>query len=259
MSERKENIVADFTTVTIDYNTGTDAASVWTGATITFAGTAGANEFRWQRTGGGGVAGTASAAWPNIIKPGANAVVEEMWAFKSDAVGLKINYDGTTGHPQHARFNFDALGSPASAMQFTAYQDSVPTAPTPGTQTANAVDGRNIINGHATDTTSSSYFKINAFGTGVPAAGQETPATSGVVGATMLATSGTAGSVSPGTAAWLATWQSAQGLVQYITAPAIWKVTTAGFWYINSILWVGPNMQTGIMVWTPFFLSYTWT
>jgi hypothetical protein len=256
--------MADYTTVTVAINTQTtDAgAPTMTGTVIAFGGTAGANEFRWQRTGGGGGAATGSAAWPNIIKPGATAFVEECWAFTADTTGVQAKGYPTAPGTQWSRafaYSFDALGSPASAMQMSAFQDSVPTTPTAGTQTANAVTGSNIVNGQATDSTSTSYFKMNAYGSGFPAAGaQETPAAASL-SSTPAVTNGSAGSVSPAAAAWLATWQSAQGWLQFITAPSVAKVTTAFLWYFNCALFVGPNMQTGIMVWAPFVLQYTWT
>jgi hypothetical protein len=263
--------LADFTTVTIDYNasTGTDATPVWTGTTIAFGGSSGANEFRWQRTGGGGGAATGNAAWPNIIKPGANAFVEECWAFSADTTGSKCLGYPTAPGTQWARafrFNFDANGSPASAMQFTAFQDTADTTPTQNSQTANATDGRNIINGNTTDCgtgvsgSSPSYFKANAFGSGKPSGGQETP-TSASLSSTPAITNGTAGAVSPSAGAWIATnWQSMQGWISYIQAPALY-VTAAGvgYWYFNCALWVGPNMATGNMVWVPFCIQYTWT
>jgi hypothetical protein len=241
-----------------------------TGTTIAFGGSAGANEFRWQRTGGGGTATTGSAAWPNIIKPGANAFVEECWAFVVDASGgVKVAGYPTAPGTQWSRafaFSFDALGSPASAMQFSAFQDTADTTPTQGSQTANATDGRNIINGNTTDCgtgvsgSSPSYFKINAYGCGYPAAGaQETPAAASL-SSTPAITNGTAGAVVPGAGAWIATnWQSAQGWISYIQGTGVAKVTTAFYWYFNCALWVGPNMQTGSMVWVPFCLQYTWT
>ena len=252
--------MADYTTVQIGFNEGTDGAADWTGNAIAFGGTAGANELRWQRTGGGGVGSTASASWPNIVKPGATAAVEEMWAFTANTTGLKVNYDGTIGPTLSLRFDFDANGSPASTMQFSAFQDTSDTTPTPGTQTANATDGSNIINGSAGDTGSTSYLKANAFGCGYPAAGsQETPATTGNAGTTCLVTSGTAGPLTPGAGAWLTTWQSLQGWTQYTTGTGVVKVTTAFFWYLALMMFVGPNMQTGNMVFCPLTLQYTWT
>jgi hypothetical protein len=265
--------MADYTNIYINTNGqqtlgSTDSSATWTAndaTSIAFGGSAGANEFRWQRTGGGGTTSTGSAAWPNIIRPVANAAVEEMWAFTGDTAGVKIvAYTGANDHHMQMRFSFDALATPASAVQFSAFQDTADTTPTAGTQTNNATDGRNIINGHATDTSSTSYLKINAFGSGYPSAGsQETPSTStAAAGTTPTATTGTAGSVATTAADWLNThvaWQSAQGWIQYITAVSIAKATTAYYWYFVSMLFVGPNMGTGSMVFCPYVIQYTWT
>lgn len=256
--------MSDFTTVTIDYNSGagTDASPIWTGTTIAFGGSAGANEFRWARTGGGGAA-IASASWPFIVRPVANALVEECWAFSADTTGLKcLGYPTTTAafFSRAFRFNFDALGSPASAMQLTAYQDTANTAPTPGTQANGISTWANIVNGHATDTSSTAYIKGVIFGSGVPTGGsQETPAAASLATALTI-TDGTAGAISPAAAAWVLThWQSLQGATQFLQAPALWKVLTAGFWYFNLAVFTGPNMGTGTMVGVPMNLTYTWT
>jgi hypothetical protein len=254
--------MADFSAVTTDYNSGagTDASPVWTGTTMAMGGSGGANEARWQRTGGGGTTSTSSANWPYVIRPGANAAVEECYIFTADTTGLKVTtYDGSRTASRMFRLNFDNLGSPASKMQFSAFQDTSLTTPTPGTQTAQATDGRNIINGHATDTSSTAYLKGNVFGTGFPSGGaQETPA-AGAAGTTLAATSGTAGSVSPSAAAFLTTWQSLQGWTQYITAPSIAASLTAFYWYFVLALYVGPNMQTGTFVFCPWVIQYTYT
>lgn len=249
-------ILADITTVQMKYNTGSDGTPTWSGTAIAFGGTGdGANEFRWQRTGGGGGPTTGYASWPNIIKPGSNAAVEEMYAFSANTTGLKIQtYDGGRTYARVLQFDFSTGGTPASAMQFSAFQDAANTTPTAGSQTANATDGRNIVNG-SSDTSNTSYFKINAYGTGYKQGGsQETPA-AGNVGTTLAATSGTAGSATTGDGAWLATWQSAQGWIQYITAFATAVTNTAFQWYIACALYVGPNMSTGNMFWAPFVLQ----
>lgn len=257
--------MSDFTTVTIDYNSGagTDATPVWTGTTMAFGGSAGANEMRWQRTGGAGGASTASASWPFIVRPAANALVEQCWVFTADTTGLQaLGYPTTTTafFSRAFRINFDALGTPASAMQLTAYQDTANTAPTPGTQANGVTTGANIVNGHATDTGSASYLKGQIYGSGVPTGGaQETPAAASL-STTVAASDGTAGAITPSAAAWVAThWQSLQGAVQYLQAPSIWKAVTAGFWYFNLALFVGPNMGTGTFVFVPVNLTYTWT
>lgn len=232
----------------MDYNSGagTDATPVWTGTTISFGGSAGANEFRWQRTGGAGGPATASANWPFIVRPAANALVEQCWAFSADTTGLQcLGYPTTvTAFFSRAfRFNFDALGNPVSAMQFSAYQDTANTAPSPGTQANGITTWANIVNGHATDTGSTSYIKGQIYGSGFPTGGaQETPAAAGLT-TTVAASDGTAGAISPSAAAWVAThWQSLQGAVQWLQAPSIAKPLQAFFWYYNCALFIGPNM-----------------
>lgn len=256
--------ISDFTAVTIDYNSGagTDASPVWTGTTIAFGGSAGANEFRWQQTGGAGGAATASASWPFIVRPASNALVTQCWAFSADATGLQCKGYPTTLSAMFSnafRINFDALGTPASAMQLSAFQDTANTAPSPGTQANGVSTFANIVNGHATDTSSTSYLKGQVYGSGVPTGGaQETPAAASLSLA-ITATAGIAGAISPAAAAWITTaWQSLQGAVQFIQAPSIWKAVTAGFWYFNMALIIGPNMGTGTFVGVPINLTYTW-
>jgi hypothetical protein len=251
--------MADYTTVTMNGNSGTDAASVYT-TTIQFGGTLGANEWRWATTGLGG-AGIASAAWPNVIKPGATQPVGELWACTGDAVCVKMNYAGDNTHPQMGRFSFDALGSPASAMQLSAFQDISDTTPVPGVQVANSSNGQNIINGQTADSNNTSYLKGQVFGCGFPAAGaQETPAAvTGAFGGTLTVTSGSAGALVAAAAAWLTNWQSFQGWLQYAQGTATPKVLQAFFWYWALAMFVGPSMQTGNMIFCPLTLQYTWT
>ncbi len=94
--------------------------------------------------------------------------------------------------------------------------------------------------GHATDTSSTAYLKGTLFGddqTANPAAGN--------AGTTLAVTSGTAGSVSPGAGAWLATWQSLQGAIQFITHRRTPAATTAGKIFFSLALFTGPNMSLG--------------
>jgi len=252
--------VVDYTTApTMQGNSGTDASVTWT-TTIAFGGSGGANEWRWASTGLGGAA-IASAAWPNVIKPASVQTVGELWACTGDAVCVKMNYAGDNTHPQQGRFSFDATGSPASQMQVSAFQDTADTTPVPGTQVANSTNGQNIVNGQTVDTSNTSYLKGQVFGCGFPAAGaQETPATvTGAFGGTPSATSGAAGAVTAGAAAWLTNWQSFQGWIQYAQGTATPKVLTAFYWYWALIMYVGPNMQTGNMIFCPLTLQYTWT
>lgn len=240
--------MTDFTTLNLQYNTGTDAAPTWTGTAIAFGGSTGANELRWANSVAGMTGGTGSAAWAYYARPAATAAVNQLWAFTTDTTGSQVaTYDGSNGKSNVLRWNWDNTGTFASAPQFSAFSDSTHTAPVPGTQPGGQ-SGSPVVNGNVTDTSSTSYLKYNAYGFGVTSGGvQQTPA-AGAAGTTLLATSGTAGAVSPGSAAFLTTWQSAQGWTQYIVDGQTPQAATAGFWYWTCVLFTGPNMSTGTML-----------
>lgn len=231
--------MSDFTTFNLQYNTGTDASPTWTGTAIAFGGTSGANELRWASS--GATTTTASASWPYITRTASVFTVAQLWAFTSDAVGLQVNtYTGTNANSNVLRWNWDSVGTFAAAPQFSLFNSTAHTTPTAG-------DG-SIAGGNSTDTSSTSYLKINAYGYGVDTGGtQQTPA-AGSLTTAVAATDGTAGAVSPGTGAWIAThWQSAQGWTQYILDAVVPKATTAGFWYWTCVMYVGPGMTTGTL------------
>lgn len=208
-------------------------------------GSAGANELRWATSAGGT---TASASWPYVNRPASVTAVAQMWAYTADATGSQVaTYTGDNTKANVLRFNWDNLGTYASAPSFTAYGDNTHTTPVAGQQTTATGAGGPLINGSA-DTSNTAYLKANAYGYGVDTAGvQQTPA-AGAAGTTFGATVGTAGAVSPGTGAWLATWQSLQGGTQFIQDAVIPKALTAGFWYFTLILWAGPNLATGSLL-----------
>lgn len=240
--------MADFTTLTLDANAGTavtDAAPTWNAMTP-----GGANyEVRFCATGTGG-ASIASASWPIYPPPASVGVVPEAWVYLgSDNSGGKQvkTYDGTTAHYMQFRWNWDNLGTFASAPIISAYKDNTYPAASAGTQPSYPGDGSSIVNGQSSDTSSTSYLKANAYGYGVDTGGvQQTP--SGNAGGTLAATSGTAGAVNPATGAWLSTWQSLQAATQYIQDAVTPKATTAGFWYFVAALYSGPNMMGGTLV-----------
>lgn len=232
---------------------------MWTGAALSFGGAGGANELRFADTGAGTGPSIASANWPYTTRPVAGvAPVRELWAYSADAVGLKVaTYDGGRSNANVLRLAFSGDGTLASAPRVSSFANSTNPVPVPGTQGNNPTDGANIINGHATDTGSASYLKFNMYGSGMTNAGaQETPA-AGAVGTTLNATSGTAGSVSPAPASWLAAWQSAQGWIQYITSPAIPKPMTAFYWYMSMALFMGVNELPGISPFCPLVFDYS--
>lgn len=208
-AEERNNTIADFTSINVQYNTGTDGSPTWTSTALSFGGSAGANELRWANT-GGGAASTSSANWPYFTRPSSGtATVPEMWAFTANTTGLQVaTYTGDNTKANVLRWNWDNTGTFAAAPQFSAFGDNTHATPSAGTQPG-AQSGSPIVNGQSSDTSSTSYLKINAYGNG----SSQAPS-AGSVGTNPSATTGTAGSVSPGSAAWLSTWQSAQGYVK---------------------------------------------
>ena len=200
---------------------------------------------------GAGVGNIASASWPTYTRPAATGVVPECWAYlgSDNSGGLKVTtYDGTTAHYKQFLVSWDAVGTFAGAPIISAWKDNTYPAASPGTQPSPG-DGSAIVNGHATDTSSTSYLKANAYGRGTAASGsvQDTPSAN--AGGTLAVTTGTAGAVSPPvTPAWLATWQSLQAATQYIQDAVTPQATFAGLWYFVIALFTGPNMQGGTLV-----------
>ena len=252
--------MADYTTINMQYQTGTDASPVWTGTAISLSGSAGANEFRMAITGGG--TSIASASWPFMAKPGSGTTaVTSLYAYTADTTGLQVTtYTGDNTKARVLRWNFDNTGNPVTAMQVGAFANSTHTAPSPGTQPPGANNDA-FTNGHATDTSSRSYIKFNLYGSGLTAGGsQETPS-AGTVGTLPTATTGTTGSVTTTAGNWLNTngaWQDAQGFTDYITGVAIPQTATAFFWYMTVIFWIGANITAGS--WTPLItLQYSYS
>lgn len=234
--------MADFSSIVPCYNSIDDHTVNW--VPFAFGGSGGSNELRWCSP-GAGAAGTASAAWPQYSRPGAVAAVGEAWVFASDASGTQVDmYDGGRTYANQFCISYDATGHYAAAPTLTAYSDNTHTAPSPGTQPGTE-SGSPIINGANPDTGTSpitSYLKGNLYGddqVGNPAAG--------TVGTTLAATTGTLGSVSPGAAAWLATWQSLQGVISYVTHRRTPAATTAGKIFFTLSLWTGPSMSLGLL------------
>lgn len=248
--------MTDFSVFKTQTNAGaavTDAAPTWVDLPFATAN----NELRICGA-GAGAAGTASASWPAYLRPAVTGVIPEMWAFTADATGLKMpTYDGTTAHYMQWRLNWDAVGTFASAPILSAWGDNTLAAASPGTQPG-AQSGSPFINGHATDTGSTSYIKANAYGRGTAASGSTQDTPSANAAGTLAVTSGTAGAVSPPvTPAWLATWQSLQAATQYIQDAVTPQATFAGFWYIVLAFFTGPNMSGGTSL-PVVGVSYTW-
>lgn len=221
------------------WNSGTDATPVWNA--VSFGGSAGANEIRWAAS-GAGAGSTASANWPQYSRPASTGAVPELWAFSTDTSGTKVaTYTGDNTKANVGAIDFDNTGTFATAPTFTAYGDNTHQAPSAGTQPGGQ-SGSPIVNGQNPDTgtsTITSYLKFNEYGddqTGNP--------TAGTVGTLPTATTrNAAGSVSPGAAAWLTTWQDLMGTVAYVTHRRTPAATTAGKMFFTLILFTGPGMS----------------
>lgn len=233
----------------MQYNTGTDAAPVWTGAAIAFGGSGGANELRWAPA-SGATGTTSSANWPYVTRPtSGTAAIPQLWAFTANTTGSQVaTYDGSNTNSRVLRWDFDGNGTLAAAFQFSAFGDNTHTAPSPGTQPGGQ-SGSPIVNGSA-DTSNTSYLKLNAYGYGVDASGaQQTPAAGSLL-TPVAAGDGTAGSVSPASGAWIAThYQSAQGWAQYVLDGVISNTFGhAGDWYWVCVLFTGVGQSTGTLL-----------
>lgn len=236
--------MADYGTIGLEPNTGTDASPVW-GTAITLSGSGGNNQMRL----GSGTATTGSANWPFIARPVAGtSAITQLWACTTDTSCAQVStYTGDNTKANVFRWSFDNAGNPTSAMQWSFFGDSTHTAPTPGTQPPGTHQDP-FTNGQITDTSNTSYIKINAYGSGLTAAGvQETPA-AGTIGTMPAATTGTAGATTTTAGNWLNTngaWTSAQGFVQYILGGAIVHTAQAFKWYGSAIVFLGANISTG--------------
>lgn len=235
----------DFTTFNLQFNKGTDASPDWTGNAVPFGGSAGANEGRFVSSGLGATGGTSSAAWPLTTKPPTGTgVYNQWWAFSADTTGVQSVYTGDNTIARVMRWNWDNLGTFASALQFSVFDSTSHNAPSPGTQPS-------IVNG-SSDTSNTSYVKANAYGS------NQTPS-AGSVGSAPSATTGTNGAVSPAnTPAWLTNWQDLAGWSHYILGPATPPATTAGNWYITPILFYGANQSAATYTWV-LTLQYSYT
>lgn len=242
--------MADFTTLTMQGNHGTLGSPVWVEV-----GPTANHEVRWSDSATQN--GVASANWPAMIRPGSTSIVSYTYAYTADATGWGLLSGQASPCPAYAesnylwaRWNWDAVGTFASAPIFTAF-------PTTGHGSITRGDG-SLLGGADPDTGSTpnerSYLKGNAFGrvdsAGVPVAGPTNPP---------AVTDGSTGSVSPTAGAnWLANFQGLMGDNDYITAPFTPAATTADQWSLHFALFTGPNMTpaTYTVVMT---LKYTWT
>ena len=230
--------MADFSTLQIQANTGTQATPVWSNVPAWGAGTGQELRFLDVNTAGA----TASASWPYMTRPAATAAVPYLYVFSADTTSLGVL--GTTSTTPaaftnasylQARINYDAVGSFASAPILTAYPTNAHAAVTRG--------DNSLLGGNTTDTgaTARSYLKANMFGrvvtAGAPAAA---PTNAPVV------TDGTTGAVTPTAGAnWATNFQGLQGDNDWLQFPATPAATTADNINIMIALFTGPNQSTG--------------
>jgi hypothetical protein len=204
---------------------------------------------------------TASASWPYMTRPGTATLVPYIYAFSADTTSLGVlgttsttpyNYSTTTllnAAYLQARWNWDNVGTFASAPIFTAYASTAHAAIVRNTPSGD------ILAGQTTDTgaTQRSYLKGQGFGrvvsAGAPAAA---PANVPVI------TDGATGALVPTAGAnWLTNWQGLQGDNDYIQFPSTPAATTADQWNVMFGLFTGPNMAAGS--YTPTLsLKYTY-
>ncbi|MBA7586338.1 hypothetical protein ES708_28336 [subsurface metagenome] len=241
--------MADFSVLKMEANHGTLIAPVWVEV-----GPTANHEVRWSDS--DTQKNVDSAAWPAMIRPAATAIVSYTYAYTAVATGNGfISAAGENDCPAYskdnylwARWNWDDLGTFASAPIFTAYPTDA--------HGAVARDDGSLLGGKIADTggTGFSYLKGNAFGqvdsVAPPAEG---PANAPVV------TDGTVGSVSPAAGAnWLGNFQSLQGDNDFITAPFTPAATTADKWSLHFALFTGPN-ETPALYEVILCTKYTWT
>jgi hypothetical protein len=240
--------MADFTSLVLAANTGTQSTPTWTN--ITGAG----SEVRWSDV-GTGLLSTASASWPTVVRPTSGTLlIPYTYAFTADATGLGF-VGGASNPPTWVRSNYnwarwawDNTGTFAAAPIFTAYNDTNHNSPT-------GRGGGGVLAGHTTDTgaTARSYLKANAFGRVTSGGGPGAQP-----GADPVVTDGTTGSVSPGAGAnWLTNFQALAADLDYITAPFTPSATTADSWHVHFALFTGANMSPGTLTWV-LSLRYQW-
>jgi hypothetical protein len=228
--------MADFTTLNLRLNTGSQATPTWTAIGQSGSGV----ELRFSDQSNQGT--TPSASWPFMTRPGSVQHVPYQYAFSADTTALGYLGSGTSTPATWANTNFndmdinwDAVGTFASALILTAYYTTGHASITRG--------DNDILGGNTTDTgaTARSYMKANLFGRVVSAG-----APAGAPTNAPAATDGSTGSVSPTAGAnWLTNYQGLQGDNDYITAAATPAATTADQIRAMLDLWTGPNMSTG--------------
>jgi hypothetical protein len=246
--------MADFAATTglvLQLNTGTNGTPTWT--TLNNNGTSGANELRFSDVNTAG--STASASWPYMTRPGSTGQVNYQYAFTADTTSLGYLGGGTSTPATWAnsnyndkRWNWDAVGTFASAPIFTMYPTNAHGSITRGDNSP--------LGGNTTDTgaTARSYFKGNAWGRVTSAGG---PAAAPTNAPTV--TDGATGALTPTAGAnWLTNYQGLQGDNDWIAFPSTPAATAADQWPVMLTLFTGPNMATGTYTAIVISLKYSY-
>jgi hypothetical protein len=237
--------MADFSVIKMQANTGTQGSPTWTDLN-------GANhEVRWSDV--STQDNVASASWPFTTRPASGtAGIDYAYAFTADATGTGVL--GNAGPPtafdnnnyKQFRWNWDGVGTFASAPIFTAYPSTAHGSITRG-------DG-SLLGGHASDTggTARSYMKGTMFGrvdsAGAPAAAP---------GSAPVVTDGATGAVSPTAGANWSAWQSMQGDNDWLAFPSTPAATAADTLSVMMRMFTGANETPGTF--TPSLsLKYTY-
>lgn len=231
--------MANFTSIALELNTGTQTAPVWTAAST---------EVRWSDQ--GNLTATGASTWPAMLAPSSPTVVSYTYCFTADTAGSGVPGGASPLAFANANFNFcrwnwDATGTFASAPIVTGYYSSGHAAITRG--------DNQLLGGNSTDTGSTprSYLKGNWFGNGTSQVPTSVPANPPGAG------DGATGPLVPATSAWLANYQSLQGDNDYIQCGGTPPAKTANQWYGIFALFAGPNLNPG--TYTPVIsLKYTW-
>jgi hypothetical protein len=240
--------MANFTTIQLDPNTGTQGSPVWTNV-IAASGSAGANEIRWSST-GAGLTSTGNAAWPADSRPASTQQIAYTYAFTADTTGYGIPGGGTpvtwaNTNYHFLRWDWDAVGTFAAAPIMTMYKST-------SHDTASAGDNT-LTGGNSTDTSSSSYVKANLYGqvtsAGAPAGA---PTNAPLVTTANGTTAATAG------ANWMTNYEGLMGDTSYITFAATPAATTAGTIEFMLALFDGPNLTPSTYT-CVLSLKYSWT
>lgn len=260
-TEERYKTISDATTVEVAFNSGTDASPTWpaSGSGIQTGGSSGANELRFCDSGAGG-ASTASASWPGHARGASVAAIQELWAFSTNTSGIKVaTYTGDNTKANVLRFHLTAELTAVSQPQFSFFATTALPTPTAGSQPSSpSTDGSGIVNGQSSDTSSSGYMKIVAYGPGIDSGGTQYTPSAGSIGTNPTGTTTNSVVTTATTGTW-SNWTDGQGWISYILGGSTWDPLHAVLWYFSLILFSGPNLCLGSNIGPVLVLQYNYT